>query len=92
MHPLFCLKTRRIVLTWNNQQFWFHFDCPDCWISDQVKKQWVWQDLDHTVYARQAYQGGAYTYLLEMLKSESFQEPDVSICSMYYMYLLENAK
>jgi hypothetical protein len=52
----------------------------------------VWQDLDHTVYARQAYQGGAYTYLLEMLKSESFQEPDVSICSMYYMYLLENAK
>jgi hypothetical protein len=52
----------------------------------------VWQDLDHTVYARQAYQGGAYTYLLEMLKSESFQEPDVSIYSVYYMYLLENAK
>jgi hypothetical protein len=38
MHPLFCLKTRRIILTWNNQQFWseIHFDCPDCWISDKV--------------------------------------------------------
>jgi hypothetical protein len=38
MHPLFCLKTGRILLTWNNQQFWSEipFDCPDCWISDQV--------------------------------------------------------
>ncbi len=58
----------------------------------KFKCNWVWQDLDHTVYARQAYQGGAYTYLLEMLKSESFQEPDVSIYLVYYMYLLENAK
>jgi hypothetical protein len=58
----------------------------------KFKCNWVWQDLDHTVYARQAYQGGGYTYLLEMLKSESFQESDVSIYSVYYMYLLENAK
>jgi len=34
--------------------------------------------MDLSAYVRQAYDGGAYVYLLEMLRSESFQESDVS--------------
>lgn len=37
-----------------------------------------WQEMDLSEYVRQAYDGGAYSYLLEMLRSESFQESDVS--------------
>lgn len=36
------------------------------------------QEMDLSAYVRQAYDGGAYSYLLEMLRSESFQESDVS--------------
>lgn len=34
--------------------------------------------MDLSAYIQQAYDGGAYSYLLEMLRSESFQESDVS--------------
>ncbi|CAM6047081.1 unnamed protein product [Sphagnum compactum] len=57
---------------------WSTFLCLASFLPSQ-NGQLPLQDLDHTVYARQAYQGGAYTYLLEMLKSESFQEPDVQV-------------
>lgn len=38
--------------------------------------------MDLTAYVRQAYDGGAYNYLLKMLRSESFQESDVSYKSL----------
>jgi nuclear pore complex protein Nup188 len=57
---------------------WSTFLCLASFLPSQ-NAQSPLQDLDHTVYARQAYQGGAYTYLLEMLKSESFQESDVQV-------------
>lgn len=34
--------------------------------------------MDLSAYIQQAYDGGAYSYLLEMLRSEYFQESDVS--------------
>ena len=36
------------------------------------------QEMDLSAYVRQAYDGGAFGYLLEMLRNESFQESDVS--------------
>lgn len=43
----------------------------------------VCQEMDLSACVRQAYDGGAYSYLLEMLRSDSFQESDVS----YYLTL-----
>ncbi|XP_024375793.1 uncharacterized protein [Physcomitrium patens] len=37
------------------------------------------QEMDLSACVRQAYDGGAYSYLLEMLRSDSFQESDVQV-------------
>ncbi|KAG0574974.1 hypothetical protein KC19_VG307200 [Ceratodon purpureus] len=41
--------------------------------------QALFQEMDLSTYVRQAYDGGAFSYLLEMLRNESFQESDVQV-------------
>ncbi|KAL2650470.1 hypothetical protein R1flu_018598 [Riccia fluitans] len=41
--------------------------------------QTLFADVDHTVYVRQAYDAGAYSFFVDMLRDDYFQESDIQV-------------